>query len=107
LVNAKAKSAGDSYPKKAIEKTILRFLDSQTFSPGLHPFRTFGPAHEIETPALPDFPEWRPFGMEMSCAVIVAGGVPEFLETWPPRARLPVSVATAPRASALDGGLGL
>jgi hypothetical protein len=35
LVNLKTKSAGDGYPKKAIEKTVLRFLGSRTFSHGL------------------------------------------------------------------------
>ena len=42
LVNLKTKSAGDGYPKKAIEKTVLRFLGSRTFSHGLgqeEPFR--------------------------------------------------------------------
>jgi hypothetical protein len=39
LVNLKNKSAGDGYPKKAIEKTVLRFLGSRTFSHGLAPFR--------------------------------------------------------------------
>jgi hypothetical protein len=42
LVNLKTKSAGDGYPKKAIEKTVLRFLGSRTFSHGLGGFRTFG-----------------------------------------------------------------
>jgi hypothetical protein len=37
LVNLKTKSAGDGYPKKAIEKTVLRFLGSRTFSHGLDP----------------------------------------------------------------------
>jgi len=36
------KSSRDSYPKKAIEETILRFLCSRTFSHGLDPLRTFG-----------------------------------------------------------------
>jgi hypothetical protein len=31
LVNLKTKSSGDDCPKKAIEKTILRFLGSHTF----------------------------------------------------------------------------
>ena len=35
MVNLKTKSAGDGYPKKAIEKTVLRFLGSRTFSHGL------------------------------------------------------------------------
>jgi hypothetical protein len=39
LVNLKTKSAGDGYPKKPIEKTVLRFLGSRTFSHGLDPFR--------------------------------------------------------------------
>ena len=37
LANPETKSAGDGYPKKAIEKTILRFLGSRTFSHGLDP----------------------------------------------------------------------
>jgi hypothetical protein len=37
LVNLKTKSAGDGYPKKAIEKAVLRFLGSRTFSHGLAP----------------------------------------------------------------------
>jgi hypothetical protein len=40
LVNLKTKSAGDGYPKKAIEKTVLRFLGSRTFSHGLDPKQT-------------------------------------------------------------------
>jgi hypothetical protein len=36
LVNLKTKSA-DGYPKKAIEKTVLHFLGSRTFSHGLDP----------------------------------------------------------------------
>jgi hypothetical protein len=35
LVNLKTKSAGDGYPKKAIEKTVLRLRGSRTFSHGL------------------------------------------------------------------------
>jgi hypothetical protein len=35
LVHLKTKSAGDGYPKKAIKKTVLRFLGSGTFSHGL------------------------------------------------------------------------
>jgi len=35
LVNLKTKSAGDGYPRKAIEKPVLRFLGSRTFSHGL------------------------------------------------------------------------
>jgi hypothetical protein len=35
LLNLKTKSAGDDYPKKAIENTVLRFLGSHTFSHGL------------------------------------------------------------------------
>ena len=35
MVNLKTKSAGDGYPRKAIEKTVLRFLGSRTFSHGL------------------------------------------------------------------------
>jgi len=41
LVDLKPKSAGDGYPKKAIEKTVLRFLGSRTFSHGLAPQATF------------------------------------------------------------------
>jgi hypothetical protein len=41
LVSLKTQSAGDDYPKKEIEKTVLRFLGSRTFSHGLDPFRTF------------------------------------------------------------------
>jgi hypothetical protein len=37
LANLKTKSAGGSYPKKAIEKMILRFLCARTFSHSLHP----------------------------------------------------------------------
>jgi hypothetical protein len=40
LVNLKTKSAGDGYPKKALEKTVLRFLGSRTFSHGLGRFET-------------------------------------------------------------------
>jgi hypothetical protein len=32
LVNLKTKNAGDDYPRKAIEKPVLRFLGSRTFS---------------------------------------------------------------------------
>jgi hypothetical protein len=35
LVNLKTKIADDGYPKEVIEKTILRFLGSRTFSHGL------------------------------------------------------------------------
>jgi len=35
LVNLKTKTADDGYPKKVIEKTVLRFLGSRTFSHGL------------------------------------------------------------------------
>jgi hypothetical protein len=38
LVNLKTKSAGDGYPRKAIEKTVLRLLGSRTFSHGLDQF---------------------------------------------------------------------
>jgi hypothetical protein len=41
LVNLKTKSAGDGYPKKAIEKTVLRFLGSCTFLHGLDPKPSF------------------------------------------------------------------
>jgi hypothetical protein len=40
LVNLKTKSAGDGYPKRAIEKTVLRFLGSRTFLHGLGRFET-------------------------------------------------------------------
>jgi hypothetical protein len=60
LVNLKTKSASDGYPKKAIEKTVLRFLGSRTFSHGLDPFRTFGPAYETEPPTASSFPEIYP-----------------------------------------------
>jgi hypothetical protein len=43
LVNLKTKGAGDGYPKKAIEKTVLRLLGSRTFSHGLGRWQT-GPA---------------------------------------------------------------
>ena len=35
MVTLKTKSAGNGYPKKAIEKTVLRFLGSRTFLHGL------------------------------------------------------------------------
>jgi hypothetical protein len=35
LVNLKTKSAGDGYPRQAIEKPVLRFLGSRTFSHSL------------------------------------------------------------------------
>jgi hypothetical protein len=41
LVNLKTKSSGDGCSKKAIEKTVLRFLGSRTFSHGLDPLPTF------------------------------------------------------------------
>jgi hypothetical protein len=44
LVNLKTKNARDGYPRKAIEKPVLRFLGSRTFSHGLDPFRTLGDA---------------------------------------------------------------
>ena len=37
MANLKTKSTGDGYPKKAIEKTVLRFLGARTFSHGLAP----------------------------------------------------------------------
>jgi len=40
----KTKSAGDGYSKKAIEKTVLRFLGSRTFSHGLDPKQPSGAA---------------------------------------------------------------
>jgi hypothetical protein len=40
LVNLKTKSAGDGYPKKMIEKTVLRSLGSRTFSHDLAPKET-------------------------------------------------------------------
>jgi hypothetical protein len=54
LVNLKTKSAGDGYPKKAIEKTVLRFLDSRTFSHGLAPQLPFG------IPAATSSIGWKP-----------------------------------------------
>src|SRR6516162_1134555 len=36
------KNAGDGYPMKAIEKLVLRFLGSHTFSHGLDPKLPFG-----------------------------------------------------------------
>jgi len=47
LVNLKTKSAGDGYPKRAIEKTVLRFLGSRTFLHGLGHKERF-PAAEAE-----------------------------------------------------------
>ena len=41
MVNLKTKNSGDGCPKKAIEKTILRFLGPRTFSHGLHPLLPF------------------------------------------------------------------
>jgi len=41
LANPETKSAGDGYPKKAIEKTVLCFLSSRTFSHGLAPYLPF------------------------------------------------------------------
>jgi hypothetical protein len=38
------KNAGDGYPMKAIEKLVLRFLGSHTFSHGLDPKRPLDPA---------------------------------------------------------------
>jgi hypothetical protein len=40
LVSLRTQSAGDDYPKKEIEKTVLRFLGSRTFSHGLGHFET-------------------------------------------------------------------
>src|SRR5262249_55142164 len=45
LVNLKTKSSGDGCSKKAIEKAVLRFLGSRTFSHGLDPKLPFA-AHE-------------------------------------------------------------
>jgi hypothetical protein len=50
LVNLKTKSAGDGYPKKAIEKTVLRFLGSRTFSHGLDPKPTWPSRDSITSP---------------------------------------------------------
>ena len=36
------KNAGDGYPMKAIEKLVLPFLGSHTFSHGLDPLQTLG-----------------------------------------------------------------
>jgi hypothetical protein len=41
LVNLKTKSSGDGCSKRAIEKTVLRFLGSRTFSHGLDRERPF------------------------------------------------------------------
>jgi hypothetical protein len=41
LVNLKSKNTGDGDPKKAIEKTVLRFLGSRTFTHGLGGLPTF------------------------------------------------------------------
>src|SRR5262249_46373666 len=40
LVNLKTKSSGDGCSKRPIEKTVLRFLGSRTFSHGLAPHRS-------------------------------------------------------------------
>jgi hypothetical protein len=48
LVNLKTKSSGDEYPKKAIEKTVLRFLGSRTFSHGLDPKQSLVPLNSFE-----------------------------------------------------------
>ena len=40
MVNLRAKSAGDGYPRTAIEKPVLRFLGSRTFSHSLDPMQT-------------------------------------------------------------------
>src|SRR5215472_614804 len=45
LVNLKTKSSGDGCSKRPIEKTVLRFLGSRTFSHGLDPKLPFA-AHE-------------------------------------------------------------
>jgi hypothetical protein len=47
LVNLKPKRAGDGYPKKAIEKTVLRFLGSRTFSHGLDPKQSSNHADKL------------------------------------------------------------
>jgi hypothetical protein len=47
LVNLKTKAAGDGYPRKAIEKTVLRFLGPRTFSHGLDPLRTLGLFYDL------------------------------------------------------------
>ena len=44
MVNLKTKSAGDGYPRKALEKPVLRFLGSRTFSHGRAPKRPVDPA---------------------------------------------------------------
>jgi hypothetical protein len=54
LVNLKTKSAGDGYPKKALEKTVLRFLGSRTFSHGLGRFETL-----LCVSARPNCPTWH------------------------------------------------
>ena len=43
LVNLKTKNARDGYPRKAIEKPVLRFLGAHTFSRGLDPKRKLAP----------------------------------------------------------------
>jgi hypothetical protein len=52
LVNLKPKSAGDGYPMKVIEKTVLRFLGSRTFSHGLNPEPTFVVAQRLPQPSM-------------------------------------------------------
>jgi hypothetical protein len=57
LVNLKNKSAGDGYLKKAIEKTVLRFLGSRTFPHGLDPLPTFVRRMKSRLLQRPDFTE--------------------------------------------------
>jgi hypothetical protein len=58
LVNLKTKSAGDGYPKKAIEKTVLRFLGSRTFLHGLAPYAPLWEA-DVEDDSLAAVPhQW-------------------------------------------------
>ena len=42
---SQSSSAGAGYPKKVIEKTVLRSLGSRTFSHDLDPLPTFGPSY--------------------------------------------------------------
>ena len=65
FVNLKTKSAGDGHRKKAIEKTILRFLGSRTVSHSLGGEGTFSAPANLTRPSSPiaapmrDQLEWR------------------------------------------------
>jgi hypothetical protein len=50
LVSLKTQSAGGDYPKKEIEKTVLRFLGSRTFSHGLDPLQSLACIDRDGTP---------------------------------------------------------